>query len=398
MKETRRSFERKLQYSLFFIIFCAAALFQQPAYAVTAMSNYCIMPPYVKRDIKPNILIIMDNAKSMGAAAYTTSYDMTTTYNGYFKPGLKYSFSSNKWIPDSSGKYSGNLLNWVTTSRYDLLESILVGGISASRQTNINVLVSVSTSWTQILTYTDSLGQARTCYFYVNSANVNISDDPNNPGSCGYLDTPTPYPIPGDPQVSSIQDSAGFPHYGFVPAGREKDETFFRSIAAKVFGLIAKAMDLTASDAEADNPCSGQSKVTITPGSPSAATLCKSFTYTASAGGGNTSPAPGYVWSVSSGSLPPGLSLSTSGTPASAVISGSPTYDSACSSYPCNYTFTLHVYDQCGDVNNHNDSKTYTLTVNSDLSITTTSPLPDATNTVWMRQTLSATSSCTGDT
>jgi Tfp pilus tip-associated adhesin PilY1 len=398
MKEKKRSFERKLHYCLFFIIFCASALFHQSAYAVTPMSDYCIMPPYVKRDIKPNILIIMDNAKSMGVAAYPTSYDKTKTYNGYFRPGLMYSYSSNTWKPDSSGIYSGNLLNWVTTSRYDLLESILVGGISASRQTNINILVSVSTSWTQILTYTDSLGHARTCYFYVNSANVNISDDPNNPGSCGYLDTPAAYPIPGDPQVSSIQDGAAFPHYGFVPARREKDQTLFQRMTGKVLDLIAKAMDLTASDAEAANPCSGSSKVTITPGQPSAATLCTPFTYTASAAGGNTSPDPGYVWSVSSGSLPPGLSLSTTGTPANAVISGSPAYDAACSSYPCNYTFTLHVYDQCGDVNNHNDSKTYTLTVNSDLSITTTSPLPDATNTVWMRQTLSATAVCTGDT
>jgi hypothetical protein len=398
MKERKGFFKRKLQFFLSLIFFCAAVLFLQSAYAVTAMSNYCIMPPYVKRDIKPNILIIMDNARSMGVAAYTTTYDKTKTYNGYFQPSLKYRYLGGNWTPDSSGIYSGNLLNWATTSRYDLLESILVGGISASRQTNINVLVSVSTSWVQVLTYTDSLGQARTCYFYVNSGSVNISDDPNNPGSCGYLDTPTPYPIPADPQLTSTEQSTGYPHYGFAPARHEKDQTFFRGMTAKVLGFISKAMDLTASDAEAANPCTGQGKVTITPGSPSTAKLCTSFSYTASAGGGNTSPDPGYVWSLSSGSLPPGLSLSTSGTPASAVISGSPTYDAACSSYPCNYTFTLHVYDQCGDVNNHNDSKTYIMTVNSDLGITTSSPLADATNTVWMRQTLSATAVCSGDT
>ena len=134
-------------------------------YAAT-MGDYCVMPPYVKTDVQPNIMIMMDNAKDMGDPAYCTkdadfpnnhicndNYNPNTTYNGYFKPGLKYIYGSNRWEPSASGVYSGNLLNWATTSKYDLLEGILVGGISNPRVSKVNTLVSKSTVWQKTITY-----------------------------------------------------------------------------------------------------------------------------------------------------------------------------------------------------------------------------------------------------
>jgi len=76
-----------------------------------------------------------------------------------------------------------------------------VGGISTSRQTNINTLVSVSNTWTKTLTYTDSLGQSRTCLFNINSANVEVTE--STAGGCGYLDTPA-HPIPTDPTFAYL--------------------------------------------------------------------------------------------------------------------------------------------------------------------------------------------------
>ena len=54
------------------------------------MKDYCIIPPYVKRDVKPNILILMDNGAIMGEAAYNDNYDKTKTYSGLYKSNVMY--------------------------------------------------------------------------------------------------------------------------------------------------------------------------------------------------------------------------------------------------------------------------------------------------------------------
>jgi len=184
---TKKSFQRYISYLIFLVfLFHSLPLFAQ------SMEDYCIVPPYVKRDVKPNILLMMDNSAVMGDAAYTDAYDSSNTYSGLFKPNLMYRYSSNNWVPDATGIYSGNLLNWATTSKYDLLESILVGGKSTSRQTNVNNLISLSNTWTKTLSYTDSTGTARRCIINVSGSNIEIKDE--IPNSCGYLDTP-PHPL-----------------------------------------------------------------------------------------------------------------------------------------------------------------------------------------------------------
>ena len=76
---------------------------------------------------------------------------------------------------------------------------------------------------------------------------------------------------------------------------------------------------------------------------------------------GGTSP---YTWSVSSGSLPPGLTLSAAG-----VLSGTPTQ-------PGLFNFTVRVADAVGLFT----TKAFALTIDAEtLTITTASPLPNAT-------------------
>jgi hypothetical protein len=81
------------------------------------------------------------------------------------------------------------------------------------------------------------------------------------------------------------------------------------------------------------------------------------YSSTVTASGGATS----YTWSVSTGSLPTGLTL-TSGTP-SATISGTPSAIGT-------YTFTLQVVDNVGDTN----TKTYTVTISPTPTPTPTPP------------------------
>jgi uncharacterized repeat protein (TIGR03806 family) len=95
------------------------------------------------------------------------------------------------------------------------------------------------------------------------------------------------------------------------------------------------------------------------------------YSQTLAASGGT----PGYTWSLSSGTLPTGLTLSSGG-----VLSGTPTAANTVS-------FTVQVTDSTGAT----ATKAFTVTINSALSITTSS-LPNGNiGTAYSQQTLAAT-------
>jgi hypothetical protein len=369
---------------VFLFVFITLLLMQSAPLSAASMEDYCIIPPYVKRDVKPNIMIIMDNAKGMGDAAYTGDYDPTTTYAGYFQSNIRYTYGSNRWYPDASGIYCGNLLNWALTSKYDLLESILVGGISVSRQTNVNTLISVSTSWTKILTYRDSLGQSRTCKFIVNNANIEIKDD--TAGSCGYLDTPTPHPCTscgcGIISMRFEETDTKFAENTFYNKDEKKAfaVNILNSVARETFSVLSHIMDFLIPDAEAAKP------LAITGGSStlSSGTECTVYSVTISASGGTGA---GYTWSIIGGSLPPGLSIGASGTPET-TIAGTPTASGT-------YNFTVQVTDSGGAT----DSKAYSITIaDATVTITTTSPMATGTANSWYRSPIVSSGLCTSST
>lgn len=140
---------------------------QQSHAAATAVnSDYACAPPYLSQNAKPNINMVLDYTRSMLGPAYiscsvntttglTTScdsndpsaetYDSTNNYYGYFKSDLYYSYNSSKYWEENSSCtntdrkgiigatasaacLSGNVLNFATTTRVNVLRKILTGG------------------------------------------------------------------------------------------------------------------------------------------------------------------------------------------------------------------------------------------------------------------------------
>lgn len=106
-------------------------------------------------------------------------------------------------------------------------------------------------------------------------------------------------------------------------------------------------------------PAVGSPVITVSGLPPGVAGVAYSITLTASGG------TPPYTWAVTSGSLPPGLSLTASGASAG-LISGTP---ATAGSYPLGVTVT--------DSASETASASFAITIAaSALSVTTTSPLP----------------------
>ncbi|NOZ70282.1 MAG: hypothetical protein GXP46_13835 [Deferribacteres bacterium] len=157
----------------FFVVLLIAFLCIPAAAPAYDINDYTAYPPFVSNAEPPNILLVLDESGSMQFPAYldcngwsgyssgrakcgTSSsinypeygYDTAKEYYGYFKSDryYKYSTSAGKFVENSlcsfaesdpeykigntSGCISGNLLNWATMSRIDLLRKALIGGRS----------------------------------------------------------------------------------------------------------------------------------------------------------------------------------------------------------------------------------------------------------------------------
>ncbi len=116
----------------------------------------CQIPPLSGGSEIPNIMIVIDTSGSMAWRAYWTvdpdgggplaqgEYDPNFAYYGYFNPDRIYRYNGNVWIPvanESPGSstwrrvinpgrrtISGNILNWATMARIDILKKVLTGG------------------------------------------------------------------------------------------------------------------------------------------------------------------------------------------------------------------------------------------------------------------------------
>lgn len=106
------------------------------------LTDYTATPPFIPNAVPPNVLILMDNSGSMNQVAYADAFDPGKTYYGIFDPLECYSYNSNKFIPNpdanptspdvcpnSSYPWSGNLMNYGTMRRVDIVKWAMMGGI-----------------------------------------------------------------------------------------------------------------------------------------------------------------------------------------------------------------------------------------------------------------------------
>ncbi len=98
----------------------------------------CAAPPFAAKVVRPNIILMFDNSGSMGDEPHTVTSITVGTANdtfswyGYFNPKRRYSYASNRFFEDVAGPYPGNILNWITMSRGDVLRKVLTGGRASS--------------------------------------------------------------------------------------------------------------------------------------------------------------------------------------------------------------------------------------------------------------------------
>ncbi len=112
-----------------------------------SMNDYCQMPPFITKPVRPNILLVIDVSGSMGWPSYLDAYNPADLYEGYFVPDKFYTRDSNGiWTETSgpencywrrrglNGVCSGNFLNWFYMTRIDLVRWAMTGGQPASCQ------------------------------------------------------------------------------------------------------------------------------------------------------------------------------------------------------------------------------------------------------------------------
>ena len=110
-------------------------------------------PLFLVNQVKPSVMVMLDNSGSMKVNMYPNNFDATTVYYGMFNSALNYEYDSA--VPVDTTAYSvaidtnvagafkesncstfgvglncwdGNYLNWVTTRRIDATRMVLVGG------------------------------------------------------------------------------------------------------------------------------------------------------------------------------------------------------------------------------------------------------------------------------
>ncbi len=131
-----------------------------PDLEAASMIDYCYVPTSISEAVKPFVLIVMDFSGSMQFPAYVpcsfigytgqkaadcqenwANYDQNLIYYGYFDPLKCYEYTGANFqekncnCADRVGSttcISGNLLNWITTTRVDIARWVLTGGRSSS--------------------------------------------------------------------------------------------------------------------------------------------------------------------------------------------------------------------------------------------------------------------------
>lgn len=146
-------------------VLAAAGLFLCSVFSVpgcadaAVMNDYCIQPPFIAAPIPPLVMFEVGRDHKLYYEAYNDAADLdddgkldvdykhSIDYYGYFDPYKCYTFSggvnggtnvndqfnpvsltTDKFCSSGGGQWSGNVLNWISMSRMDVLKKVLYGG------------------------------------------------------------------------------------------------------------------------------------------------------------------------------------------------------------------------------------------------------------------------------
>jgi len=156
----KKKSKKTFKFLTIFVALFLISAFVKPVFS--AMTDYCSIPPFISSNAPPLIMLVMGKDHKMFYEAYNDasdlnndgrldiSYDHSINYYGYFDINkcYLYDYGNNIFYPVSNNidkfcttkEWSGNLLNWLTMSRMDVLRKVLYGGYRTSDKESSTIL------------------------------------------------------------------------------------------------------------------------------------------------------------------------------------------------------------------------------------------------------------------
>ena len=204
----------KKKNHLFFAVVVAGGLFLAGLQnSLAAISN---VPLFITSSVDPNVLLNMSVESPMGGAAYNDEaesepdsfgnqcagrnssnegicYFRDREYLGYFNPNRCYKYNNGKFVPqgaanhhhECSGKFSGNFLNWATTSAIDMYIWTMTGGNRVKDTTSKTIIQQAGKAnwWFHNKLVTGSVNVAPSTVTPWGESTVRIVNDPAETGN-----------------------------------------------------------------------------------------------------------------------------------------------------------------------------------------------------------------------
>lgn len=157
---------KRVSIILALILLMPGSPFIYKARSVVTNDDYTSSPPFLAPAVPPMVMMLMGRDHKLYYEAYNDASDIdgdgqldigykhSIDYYGYFDAYKCYDYDSTgtaKFVPSgtstdkyctgsNSGKWSGNFLNWLSTSRIDALRKVLYGGYRSTDSSSTTVL------------------------------------------------------------------------------------------------------------------------------------------------------------------------------------------------------------------------------------------------------------------
>lgn len=137
----------------------SAAVLSDPTYTAGSPPTVAQIPLYMRDAVPPLNMLVMGKDHKIYYEAYNDASDLNgdgildvgykpaLTYYGYFNSNVCYDWNSDRFVPSvvatnkqCSGRWSGDFLNYLTTSRMDALRRVLYGGWRQVDNPNLTIL------------------------------------------------------------------------------------------------------------------------------------------------------------------------------------------------------------------------------------------------------------------